>query len=83
MNTASLLGRMSFSAALASGQIAGVKLNATRWEGKDAAAIARELLGREPSAQTMEAIQKGLEGKEPSPRLVAGLVISSPDFQRR
>jgi uncharacterized protein (DUF1800 family) len=83
MNTASLLGRMNFSAALASGQISGVRLNVTRLEGKDAAAMARELLGREPSAQTLEAIQKGVEGKEPSPRLLAGLVISSPDFQRR
>jgi uncharacterized protein (DUF1800 family) len=83
LNTASLLGRMSFAQALASGQIAGVKLNGPELNGKDAAAVARELLGRDPSTQTLGAIEKGLEGKEPSPRTLAGLVISSPDFQRR
>jgi uncharacterized protein (DUF1800 family) len=83
LNTASLMGRMNFAAALASGQISGVKLKSQSWEGKDTAAIARELLGREASAQTLEAVEKGLHGKEPSPRLLAGLVLSSPDFQRR
>jgi hypothetical protein len=31
----------------------------------------------------MDSIQKVLEQKEPSPALVAGLVLGSPDFQRR
>jgi len=83
LNTASLLGRMTFATSLVSGQISGVKLHGPDLEGKDAAAIARELLGRDPSAQTLAAIDKGLEGKEPSARMLAGLVISSPDFQRR
>ncbi len=83
LNTANLLGRMNFATALASGQIPGVKLDASRLEGKDAVAIAREVLGRDPSAQTLEALTKGLEGKEATPRMVASLVLSSPDFQRR
>ncbi len=83
LNTASLLGRMNFGAALASGQISGVRLKADNWAGKDAAAIARDLLEREPSAQTLDAVEQGLQGKQPSPRLLAGLIISSPDFQRR
>jgi hypothetical protein len=74
---------MSFAAALASGQISGVKINETVVYGKDTAAVAHALLGRDPSAQTLDAIEKGVEGKERSPRVLAGLVMSSPDFQRR
>jgi uncharacterized protein (DUF1800 family) len=83
LNTAGLLSRMNFATALVSGQIPGVKLDSSRWDGKDAEAIARELLGRDASVQTREAMEKGLEGKEPTSRLLAGLAISSPDFQRR
>ena len=39
--------------------------------------------GPAASEQTAEALEKGLEGKEPTARMVASLVISSPDFQRR
>ena len=74
---------MNFATALVSGQVPGVKLNGARWDGKDADFIARDLLGGDASAQTHEAIQKGLEGKEPTPRLLGGLVLSSPDFQKR
>ena len=83
LSTANLLGRMNFATALASGQIPGVKLDSSRLDGQDAATIAQEVLGRPASAQTLEALAKGLEGKEPSGRMVASLVLSSPDFQRR
>jgi hypothetical protein len=54
-------------------------------EGKDRAQIARELLGREPSATTMAAIDRGLDnhGAEASPATLAALVLSAPEFQRR
>jgi uncharacterized protein (DUF1800 family) len=83
LSTASLLGRMNFATALASGQIPGVKIDTSRLDGKDPAAIARELLGRDASPATREAMEKGLEGETPSVRLIASLVLSSPDFQRR
>ena len=83
LSTANLLGRVNFATALASGQVPGVKIDSSRLEGKDAAAIAREVLGRTASDQTLEALAKGLEGKEPTARMVASLVLSSPDFQRR
>jgi uncharacterized protein (DUF1800 family) len=83
LNSASLLGRMNFATSLVSGQIPGVKLDSSRWDGKDAAAIARELLGRDASQATREAIDKGMEGQEVTSTLLVGLVISSPDFQRR
>ena len=83
LSAADLLGGMNFATALVSGQVAGVRLDASRWEGKDVAAIARDLLGEDASPQAMEVIQKGLQGKEPTSRALAGLIISSPDFHRR
>jgi uncharacterized protein (DUF1800 family) len=83
LSTANLLGRISFATTLASGQVSGVKLDSSRLEGKDAAAIARELLGRPASDTTLEALAKGLEGKQPIARMVASQVLGSPDFQRR
>ena len=49
LSTANLLGRMNFATTLASGQVPGVKVDSSRLEGKDAAAIAREVLGRPAS----------------------------------
>jgi uncharacterized protein (DUF1800 family) len=83
LNTAGLLGRMNFSTALVSGQIPGVRLDASRWDKKDSAAIARDVLARDPSAQTLAAIEIGSQGKELTPRMFLGLTLSSPDFQRR
>jgi uncharacterized protein (DUF1800 family) len=83
LSTSSLFGRINFGTALASGQIAGVNLDATKLPANDPAAIARALLGTDPSPETTEAIQKGLEGHEPTPRYIAGMVIGSPDFQKR
>jgi uncharacterized protein (DUF1800 family) len=83
LNTSSLLGRMNFATALASGQISGVKLDTSRLDGKDSAAIGHALLEHDLSPQTQEAITNSLQGKESTPRFLAGLIISSPDFQRR
>jgi uncharacterized protein (DUF1800 family) len=83
LSSASLLGRMNFATALASGQVPGVKLDGSRLDGKDSAAIARDVLGRPASQETLDAMAKGLAGKEPTARMVASLVLSSPDFQRR
>ena len=83
LSTSSLLGRLNFATALASGQIPGVKVDSSRLEGKTGADLAREVLGRPASEQTLETLAKGLEGKQPTARMVASLVLSSPDFQRR
>jgi uncharacterized protein (DUF1800 family) len=110
LSTAGLMGRFSFATTLAAGQIPGVKVDGSRFAGKDAASIARELLGRDPSPQTQAAIEQGLRVKdanstpmyrtdvyrtdgvaidlkqrsaEATPALITGLVISSPEFQRR
>jgi hypothetical protein len=94
LSTANVLARIRFAEALVDGNIPGVKVDLSRFAGKGHAEIARELLGREPSGQTMMAIDKGLEGMELKSGivyckdckdlgLVASLVISSPEFQRR
>src|ERR1019366_2053848 len=83
LSTAGIMVRMNFAASIASGQVPGVKVDASRWKGMDNAAIARALLGREASKQTLDAIGTGLEGKNPSPAVIASLVLGSPDFERR
>jgi hypothetical protein len=49
----------------------------------DSTTIARTLLAREPSKQTMDAIGSGLQGKDVSASVIASLVLGSPDFERR
>jgi uncharacterized protein (DUF1800 family) len=83
LSTAGVMARISLGTALSSGRIAGVTFDASRFAGKDPATIAHDLLHRDPSPETMGAIAKGLEGKQPKPETVVGLVISSPEFQRR
>ncbi|HEY1496620.1 MAG TPA: DUF1800 domain-containing protein, partial [Candidatus Solibacter sp.] len=83
LNTASVMARIEFAHALVKGQIPGAPVDSARFAGKTAAAISHELLNREPSKQTLTAIEQGLEGKQPSADVIAGLVISSPEFQRR
>jgi uncharacterized protein (DUF1800 family) len=82
-NTASVLGRANFATALSSGQITGVKVDVSRFNLKGPAAVATELLGTTPPSSMVAAIEKGIHGKEMTPSILATLVISSPDFQRR
>ncbi|HEY4361219.1 MAG TPA: DUF1800 family protein [Bryobacteraceae bacterium] len=83
LSTVGVMGRMNFSAALASGLVPGVKLDPARLAGKDEPSIARDLLGRDPSPQTQAALEAGLGGKDKAPPFIASLVLGSPDFQRR
>ena len=75
--------RLNFGAAVATGEMPGVSVDASRWQGMDAASIAKALLGREASTQTLGAIASGLEGRNPSPAVLASLILGSPDFERR
>jgi uncharacterized protein (DUF1800 family) len=83
LSAAGIMARMNFAASIASGQMPGVEVDASHWKGMDSAAIARALLGRPASKQTLDAIGTGLEGKNPSPAVIASLVLGSPDFERR
>lgn len=83
VSTAGLLARMNFSLSLAQGKLNGVKIDETKLPAADPQAAARALLHTDPSASTRTTLEKGLEGKPPTPALLAGLVLGSPDFQRR
>jgi uncharacterized protein (DUF1800 family) len=88
VSSASLLGRMNFAIALAQNKVPGVKVDASRFL-EDPSRAARQMLFADATPQTKEAIVKALadqKSKDPkagSPAMVAGLVLGSPDFQRR
>lgn len=74
---------MNFSLSLAQGKLNGVTIDESKLPAADPQAAARALLHTEPSASTRTTLEKGLEGKPATPALLAGLVLGSPDFQRR
>jgi len=78
LGTADLLGRLSFASTLAAGQFPGVKVNTSRWDGKDSATIAHDLLGRDAAPETLDVITAGMP-----PKAVAALILGSPEFNRR
>jgi uncharacterized protein (DUF1800 family) len=83
LGATAVIARMNFGAAVASGEVPGVSVNTSRWQAMDNASVAKALLGHDPSKQTLDALAAGLEGKNPSPAVVASLVLGSPDFERR
>jgi len=89
INSAALLERMNFALDLTQNKVQGTKVDQARFN-EDPAHTARLMLFTNPSAPTRDAIDKAIADQKtknpkapPSPALVAGLVIGSPDFQRR
>jgi uncharacterized protein (DUF1800 family) len=85
VNSAGLLTRMNFALRFAQNRVAGVRVNTDEFA-SDIDEAAERLLSSKPSRQTREAIESALAGRKPSPvtpGLVAGLVLGSPEFQRR
>ncbi len=82
VNSAALLARMNFALALAGNKVPGVTVDIGQYRA-DPADTARQILFSDASQQTIASINKAIMQKEPTPALVAGLVIGSPDFQRR
>jgi len=78
-----VLGRINFVTALTSGQVPGLKVDVSRFNFKQPAAVATELLGIAPMPATLEAVDKGIEGKEVTPSMLAAVILGSPEFQRR
>lgn len=72
VNSASLLGRMNFALALAQNRISGVTAQKT------------DLFDTAP-AETRASIESSLADKQklPAPAVLTGMVLGSPDFQRR
>jgi uncharacterized protein (DUF1800 family) len=88
VSSASLLGRMNFALSLTQNKVQGVRVDTARFV-DDPVETARQVLFTDASPETRDAIAKALldqKDKNPgasTPALVAGLVIGSPDFQRR
>ena len=82
VNSAALLARMNFALALADNRVPGSKVDTAQFE-NDPAAVARQVLFREPTQQTLESIEKALAQKGADAGAGGGLVLGSPDFQRR
>jgi uncharacterized protein (DUF1800 family) len=92
VNSAALLGRMNFALTLAGNRLQGVKFDTAKFSKKPADA-ARQVLFRDAAPQTIASIEKNLAraGNTGSPAApgggppvtLAGLVLGSPDFQRR
>ncbi len=82
MNSASLLARMNFAMSMTQNKVPGVTVKTSQFS-TDPARAARQVLFTDPTAQTRDAIVKAMKSSPPSPALVAGLLIGSPDFQRR
>jgi uncharacterized protein (DUF1800 family) len=94
VNSAALLGRMNFALALVNNRVPGVKLDSTRFD-SDPARAAKQMLFTDASAATLDSIRKAMTEqmaqmpKTPNPNaptsaaMVAGLVLGSPEFQRR
>jgi uncharacterized protein (DUF1800 family) len=78
-NSAALLARMNFGLALAQNKAPGLKVDTSRFEKlSDPALIAKAILFTASTPETQAAISQDKE-----PGRIAGLVIGSPEFQRR
>ena len=93
VSSSALLNRMNFAMALTSGKIKGVKLDAAQLAGNvsqpaDSLAmlsrLEENLVADGVSKQTNDSIvaQVGT-AKNPNPSMVAGLLLGSPEFQRK
>jgi uncharacterized protein (DUF1800 family) len=89
VNSSALLARMNFALQLGQNKVQGLHLDPQRFSPKPDV-TAKQVLFTNASGQTLEAIGKTLNEQKkknakqaPNPGLIAGLVIGSPDFQRR
>jgi uncharacterized protein (DUF1800 family) len=80
VNSAALLARMNFALSLAQNKVPGSKLDAALFSGAPAD-IARQVLFTDAKPETLAAIEKQTQGSNNAP--VVGLMLGSPDFQRR
>jgi len=83
LSTADLLNRIRFAGALAGGRVRGVHTDPSRFAGKDVAAMARDLLGRDASPETLKSISQEVVTNGAGPASITALVLASPEFQRR
>ena len=97
VSSSALLNRMNFALALTAGKVRGVRVDAVQLAGgpppPDAAlalsTMEAKLLASDVSSQTHDSIMAQTQGnsgpkpKPPDPSTLAGLLLGSPEFQRR
>jgi hypothetical protein len=74
---------MNYATALTGGQVAGAKVNADPIAALGARRAITEFVGSEPSPEVLAALEKGADGKPPTPAVFATVLVGSPDFQKR
>ena len=96
VNSAALLGRMNFALALTGGKLKGVQVDSQQLNGKftsdssaTLAALENDLLEGDISRQTHTTIEAQIQDPKSKPDdpsrtgTIAGLLLGSPEFQRR
>lgn len=90
VNSGALINRMNFSLALSSGRVRGIIVDPQRLAGNGTAegtaltALSQSLLAGDISPQTQETVKKEMGNPSTStPAMIAGLLMGSPEFQRR
>ena len=89
VNSSALLARMNFALQLGDNKLSGVHVDTGRFS-KNPSDAAKQVLFTDASSQTLDAIKKEFSAEkkknprqQPNGALMAGLVIGSPDFQRK
>jgi uncharacterized protein (DUF1800 family) len=88
VNSAALINRMNFSLALSAGRVRGVNMPAPELGATNGTAalssLSQSLLAGDISAKTEETVKKQMgDPKTSTPAMIAGLLLGSPEFQRR
>jgi uncharacterized protein (DUF1800 family) len=79
VNSAALLARMNFALSLAQNKVPGSHLDVSQFSG-DTAGVARQVLFTDAQPETLAAIERQAQSAKAP---VVGLLLGSPDFQRR
>lgn len=85
MNSAALLSRMNFALGIATNRVPGIKVDLEklgRALSDDPTRMIKTLLPMDLSAQTRAAIEEDLKKERAAPNLT-GLILGSPEFQRK
>lgn len=81
VNTSALVGRMNFALSLAQGKLPGIKPSIEAAATRER--LEKDLVPAGLSTASRGSIEKALAGQETSAQLIAGLLLGSPEFQRR
>jgi uncharacterized protein (DUF1800 family) len=82
-SSGALLSRMNFGLALGSGRVRGVSLDSDLRGQSDARALAARLLPGRDTRELVSAVRADAEANPDTPGRALGLMLGSPDFQKK